>query len=238
MLSGRLNSLLFATVAVAVTLVALPVARSAAAAPDQTCDVAADAALGSEDYVEAIRLHKRMVAIRPDDALAHYHLGFAYGMTGQRDKELLEYRRAANLGLRQWDLYVNLGRAYLESGDYPAATEALETATTLGPAHPEAHFNLGLAYERQRIFALAEAEMRTALRLGAEPAEADNMLAIIYAEQGRRAEARRVWTDLIKAEPGSTAARTNLAILDRPDQRTASAASSTPASVAYAKAQP
>src|SRR3984893_14583926 len=80
---------------------------------EQVCDVRADYALGVEDYSEAIRLHAEVLHKRPDNALAHYHLGFAEGMMGNRTTELREYQRAATLGLRNWDLFLNMGLAQL-----------------------------------------------------------------------------------------------------------------------------
>jgi Flp pilus assembly protein TadD len=212
------------------------VATAAAITQDAVCDVAADSALGLENYPQAIKLHQRILALHPDDALAHYHLGFAYGMVGQRDEELAEYREAARLGLREWDLYVNLGRVYLEGGDYSAASDALRTAVALGPNHPEAHFNLGLAYERRAMLPQAEQEMRTALRLGADQTEASNMLAVICAEEGNHAEARRIWTALIHSQPDFTVARTNLSILDH--RLVAPAPLTAPTAVAYTASQP
>ncbi len=181
---------------------------------DQICDVAADAALGAEDYSRAIAQHQRILAHTPKDALAHYHLGFAYGMAGRRDRELEEYRRAAELGLRQWDLYLNLGRAYLESTNYPAAVDALANAEALAPQQSETHFNMGLAYERLQRFDLAEQEMKTAMRLGADPASTGNMLAVVYAESGKQAAARAIWAELARHESIGKVAQANLALLD------------------------
>src|SRR5208283_3669204 len=67
---------------------------------DQICDVGADYSLGVEDYPEAIRLHSEVLRKHPENALAHYHLGFAQGMVGNRTAEVTEYERAAALGLR------------------------------------------------------------------------------------------------------------------------------------------
>ncbi len=188
---------------------------SAVNTDNEICNVSADAALGSEDYLRAIALHRHLVAIDPKSGLAHYHLGFAYGMLGQRDRELAEYLKAADLGVRQWDLYLNLGRIYLEKFDYSAAIGALAVAEALGPRYPETHFNLGLAYERQQRYSLAEQEMLTALRLGADPASACNSLAVIYAEKGNLAEAREIWTDLAGHASTAALARVNLVMLDR-----------------------
>jgi protein O-mannosyl-transferase len=184
-------------------------------AADGICDPNADYFLGTEDYGRAIAAHRQVIALHPDDALAHYHLGFAYGITGNREQELAEYRASAALGLRQWDLYLNLGRALLESGDLTRATTALATATALGPEHPEGHFNLGLAYERRGMLAAARDEMASSLKLDPNQPDARNMLGLIYAEANDYSHARQVWTELALTQPDFEPARRNLAILDQ-----------------------
>jgi hypothetical protein len=68
------------------------------------CDTSADFFLEAEDYPEAIRLHLQVLRRNPNSALAHYHLGFAQGMMGNRAAEVMEYQCAEALGLRNWDL--------------------------------------------------------------------------------------------------------------------------------------
>jgi Flp pilus assembly protein TadD len=119
-----------------------------AASQEQVCDVAADYALGIEDYPTAIRLHRSFLRSHKNNALAHYHLGFAYGMVGRNSEEISEYRTAASLGLDNWDLFLNLGLAYAERRDLPKAVAALEHAVLLSPERTETHFNLALLYER------------------------------------------------------------------------------------------
>ena len=182
---------------------------------DQVCDATADYFLGAEDYREAIATHRRVLAAHPDDALAYYHLGFAYGMTGDRTDEIADYRKAAALGLRQWDLYLNLGRALLEASDYDAASNALITAVALAPERPESHFNLALAYERRGMFAVAQEQLQASLQLDPKQPDARNMMGLIYAEERDFSRARQVWDGLVRAEPDFEPARTNLAILDR-----------------------
>jgi tetratricopeptide (TPR) repeat protein len=182
---------------------------------DQVCDATADYFLGMENYGEAVAIHRRVLAAHPSDALAHYHLGFAYGMTGDRKREIAEYQKAAALGLREWDLYLNLGRALLESGNLTAATDALNTAVALAPERPETHFNLGLAYERRGMLAVALDELQTLLRLDPRQPDARNMMGLIYAEERNYSRAREVWNDLARTEPDFEPARLNLAILDR-----------------------
>lgn len=181
----------------------------------QVCNPLADYFLGMEDYQEAIRLHQRVIREHPENALAHYHLGFAYGLMGQHQDELHQYQRAVDLGLSDWELFLNLGLLYIESQHLSAATDVLRLATLLGPNRSETHFNLALAYERRAMFEPAEQEMLLALRLDPSQADAQNTLAVIYAEEGNYSRAREEWSDLIQTDPDYEPARKNLAILDQ-----------------------
>jgi tetratricopeptide (TPR) repeat protein len=137
-------------VAIALLLIFSAVASSwAAATEEQICAVNADHALGVENYPGAITLHSRLLRSHRDNALAHYHLGFAYGMTGRTREEIGEYLEAVRLGLDKWDLFLNLGLAYLGQNESLKAAKAPQTAVLLGPSHPGAYLNLVIAYERR-----------------------------------------------------------------------------------------
>ena len=179
---------------------------------EQVCDSKADYFLGIESFDETIRLHHEVLKKHPDSALAHYHLGFAYGMMNDRVDEIKEYRRAAALGLGLWDLFLNMGLAYLQNHDPIEATKSLRVAALLGPNHPESHFNLGLAYERRGMLAEAEQEILASLLLDHNQLDARNMLAVIHAEQGENARALAEWRDLVHDSPDSTG-HVNLKIL-------------------------
>jgi tetratricopeptide (TPR) repeat protein len=201
-----------------ILLLSSGIAGTACAGGDeqQVCDVRADYALGIEDYPEAIRLHAAIVRRQPDDALAHYHLGFAEGMMGNRTAELGEYQRAAALGLRNWNLFLNLGLVELENGDSDAAADSLRRATLLGEDHPESHYNLALVDEQRGQFAEAEREMRASLRLDPSQPDALNALSVIYAEQGKTDRASQVWSELLREAPDYAPARKNLSLVGGP----------------------
>ena len=210
------NRPVLSVAAIALLLACLWSPAGVAANPgeEQVCNVTADYFLGAENYPEAIRLHREVLRKHPENALAHYHLGFAEGMVGDRTQELNEYRRAAALGLSSWDLFLNTGLALFENGSLEAATDALRLAVRLGPSHPESHFNLGLIYERRDMLAEAEQEMLASLRLEPEQLDARNMLGVIYARQGRTAQASAQWRDVLRNAPDYGPARANLTILD------------------------
>ena len=202
-------------VVAAILLISSPICRQTTAngAEAQVCDVSADYFLGVEDYADAIRIHREILRKNPDNALAHYHLGFAEGMIGNRATEIDEYRRAEVLGLRTWDLFLNQGLAELEGGDIDAATDSLRMAVVLGEEHPEAHFNLALVQERRGMLVDAERETKASLRLSPGQADARNLLGVIYAREGKTVRASQTWHDLIRDVPSYQAARANLSIL-------------------------
>jgi Flp pilus assembly protein TadD len=191
-----------------------PAALAADSGQQPSCDATADHYLATEGYPDAIRLHREFLQKHSENALAHYHLGFAYGMTGDEAREISEYERAAALGLSRWDLFLNLGIALLVDGNLPAATDALRHAVRLDSEQPEPHYGLGLVYERRNMLTEAEQEMLTTLRLDPERLDARNMLGVIYARQGKKAEASAQWSALLREAPGYGAARTNLAIIE------------------------
>src|SRR5215469_1029221 len=159
----------------------------------RVCNQAADFFLGVEDYPEAIRLHLAVLSKTPDDALAHYHLGFAYGMLGRKDDEIREYERAVTLGLRLFDLYLNLGLAYFEREDMVGATRAFQTAASLTDS-PEPHFDLALAYERRGKIAQAGSEISGALARAPQRPDYLNVLAVLAAEKGDILRASDIWS--------------------------------------------
>ena len=181
----------------------------------QICDPVADFYLGAENYPQAIQRHLVVIQHNPGNALAYYHLGFAYGMVGDHQRELDEYRKAVGLGLSNWDLFLNLGLLYMEQGRLESASQALHFAEFLAPNRAETHFNTGLLEERLGAYQKAEQELSLSLRIDPNQIDARNMLAVIYAEQGNYERAHREWADLIKAHPDYAPARTNLGILDR-----------------------
>jgi len=179
------------------------------------CDVAADVAMEVGDYATAIKLHQRLLLSGENSALAHYHLGFAYGMAGLTTEEIGEYQTAIGLGLKKWDLFLNLGLAYADQHDLEDAAAALETAVSLGPEHAETHFNLAVVYERENRLNEALEQIIAALVLDPTDRDAVNTDAIICARMGDLASARSIWTQLIRVAPDYAPARTNLALLNR-----------------------
>jgi len=119
-----------------------------------------------------------------------------------------------SVGLNQWDLFLNLGLAYLEDSEVGRAADALRSAATLAPGRPEVHFNLALVYERSGMQQAALQEILTSLRLDPKQPDARNTLAVIYAELGDYERAHKEWSDLVRDASDYAPAQANSAILE------------------------
>jgi tetratricopeptide (TPR) repeat protein len=202
--------------AAALLMIFSAMTSSAAVTPaGGACDITADVALEVGDYATAIRLHQSLLLTDGNNALAHYHLGFAYGMAGLTAEEIGEYRTAIALGLKKWDLFLNLGLAYADRHDLEGAAAALETAVSLSPEHAETHFNLAVVYERENKLNEALKQIIAALVIEPGNLDAANTDAIIRARMGDLASARSIWAQLVSVAPDYAPARTNLTLLNQ-----------------------
>ena len=212
---SRIDKRLIFAVATLLMIFSAATSNAAAITDQRICDVAADGALKVGDYATAIELHKRLLRSEGDNPIAHYHLGFAYGMARLTNEEIGEYRTAIGLGLKKWDLFLNLGLAYGDRQDLKDSADALKTAVSLGPEHAETHFNLAVVYERENRLGEALEQIITALVLEPGNLDAANTDAIICARMGNLASARSIWTQWVGVAPDYAAARTNLALLNQ-----------------------
>jgi tetratricopeptide (TPR) repeat protein len=114
-------------------------------------------------------------------------LGLAYGMVGQVENEVHEYRLAARLGEHDWHLFLNLGLAYLERHQFDQATAAFQTAMLLSPERAESQFDFVIFYECQENPKDAGLEIYEARRLASRDSNATNLKGIRAADLEARA---------------------------------------------------
>ncbi len=111
------------------------------------CDQTADRYIMSGDLETGIRLHEEFIKKNPDNAVAHYHLGYALGQKGAREAEIFHYEKAAALGYKgSSDLFFNLGMAYAESYKYEKAEKAFLKSLEIYPGKFETRLLLARLY--------------------------------------------------------------------------------------------
>ena len=110
------------------------------------CDRQADEAMKKKDYERGIILHERFLKKSGQNALAMYHLGYAYGQIGDHEREIIWYNKAISLGFREGQIFFNLGMAYGETNRIEDAIKALKQAVQIDPENPEYHYSLAMAF--------------------------------------------------------------------------------------------
>lgn len=121
---------------------------------------------------EAIPYLERAIRLRPDYALLHQNLAYAYARTKNYDKAEAELRRAIDLDPRnQFDWY-GLGTLYLSNNKPAEANRTFSRMLELNPKSAYAHFGLAAvaSAENKHELALQELDKSIALdpRIGAE----------------------------------------------------------------------
>ena len=95
---------------------------------------------------ERIRACKQTLRRNPDDAVAHFNLGLAYGTLDRHKETLRAYKQAIRIDPENSGAYNNLGVTCGKLGRHTEAIGAYKEAIRIKPDHAKAHFNLGLAY--------------------------------------------------------------------------------------------
>jgi len=177
--------MILSMVAVAAGCRSVPRPEPTATTERWVCPEFADLPLRLGLYEEAIREHRRVLLEEPENGLAHYHLGYAYGQMGGHRLEVEEYQRAVDLGLAREDLFYNLGMAYTEVGAIDQAEQAFSRAVAMGPADGENRRALGMVYYEQHLFHEAIASCERATLLEPENPHAWHCLALALAGAGK-----------------------------------------------------
>ncbi len=104
---------------------------------------------------------------RPDDWDGYEELALFYNRQGKYPQAIAAYKRALEITPDNAQVYLNLGGAYLESGDpklLPDAEKALTKSLAMNPSYP-AYANLGALYGQEKRYAEAAAMTEKALAL-------------------------------------------------------------------------
>jgi tetratricopeptide (TPR) repeat protein len=180
-----------------------------------TCNEIADKAMERGAYETGIRLHHEIVNKSPDNGLAWYHLGYAYGQIGDHLTEVGYYERAEATGYREEGLFFNLGMAYGELDQVKESIGAFKKAIAINPDSADNHFGLGLAYQRASDYPHSEEAFLQAVRLNPDYVEARLSLSMLYTAMGKNEEAAVQLHKILEIDPTHFDARQLLRQLDQ-----------------------
>jgi len=182
------------------------VTRTRATHPLQELLDRAEKAIAEENFAVAVEALEKFIASEPNDAFAHFHLGYALTGLKEWDKAIAAYRRAAELKPDMAAAQLNLGLLLYEHLSPNAAVPALRRAAELLANEARPHYLLGTALERIGNTAEAVREYRAAASL--DPRDSDVQLAIgralLLTENFAQAEAAfRQTLALDQQKPGA-----------------------------------
>ncbi len=166
------------------------------------CDEQADQAVREGQWEQALAGHQAVLAARPDDCLAIYHLGYITGRLGDRENEIELFERAAACGYDKDDkLFFNLGMACAELNRMEEAVEAFHQAIALNPDNADNHFGLGLTAASAGRERMAAQALARAVRIDPRHWDARIELARLQLDQGRLEQARSQLEAVQKGDP-------------------------------------
>jgi tetratricopeptide (TPR) repeat protein len=167
-----------------------------------------------EDALEDLEKAEKMAPGNPD---VHYLLGMAQSALGRQDVARAEFERALGLFPAHVRSLLALGELQLHAGEAKAAAQTLEKAFQANGADWRAHFLLARAYFESKEQTKAEGHAERAVELTkGKNAETRLLLGKIAAARGNRADAERIFKNLVQdfpKEPAAVAARSWLASL-------------------------
>lgn len=145
-----------------------------------------------------------------EDAYRANNIGVAL-LEQYKHKEAADaFKRALQLEPGLAPARINLGIAYFNMPDLPAAQRELQSAATASPNAPQPHYVLGLLAKAQNKPAEAIASFQKVLTIDPQDVGANINLGQLYAQQRKYAEAVAVLRTGLAAEPYNTTALYNL----------------------------
>ena len=125
---------------------------------------------------------ERVLALDPNNSVAHQMLGFLQLDRGERREAFGSFRQAALSAGEYAEMYVNYGALLNQAQDFDAAIENLEKAVSYSPRMVEARLNLGNAYRGAGRYQEALAEYEQVRNLDPSNADAVLNMALIYLD--------------------------------------------------------
>ncbi len=186
----------------------IPADPDAAAANKLLAD--AQTAMDHKDFQAAAQDYQDYLAKKPDDALAHFGLGYAFMSLEKLNDARSEYEKALAIDPKMGPAYLNLGLTLLDS-DPAAAIPPLQQAVNLIPNQAAPKFLLGTALEKTHKFPEAIEQYQSAVAIDGTDFNMRFALGRVLLMAGRPAEAEPEFRAAAEMRPDVAPARLGLA---------------------------
>ncbi|MBA3471352.1 MAG: tetratricopeptide repeat protein [Herpetosiphonaceae bacterium] len=165
------------------------------------------------NYAGAEQAYTLAIAANEAYMEAHLALGQLYGRyLNDPQRAVTAYRRAIEAGGTDARNFEDLGREFLEIGQYAEAADALEQSIALNPNVPESRHALAQAYRELGRYDAAREQDRAAIARKADGLYIDAQIGIgeSFRRQGRPDEAIEAYNVALDAAPDSVPAYVGL----------------------------
>jgi tetratricopeptide (TPR) repeat protein len=167
-------------------------------------------AIDKSGFASALDPLQKYIAERPNDAYAHFQLGFAYAGLKRNEESKAEFLQAIALDPKMAAAHLNLGLVLMES-DPAAAAESFGRAADLQPKESRPRFLEGFSLERAGKLPEAMEKYRAALALAPQDYEIQFALGRALLRIKDAAAAETQFRGAIAARADSAPARLGLA---------------------------
>lgn len=135
---------------------------------------------------EAFEILTNIIETQPNNAEAHFHLGFIHLQNKNYTESAEHFKKAINLKPHFWGSYNNLGIISIENNNIDEAIIYFQKALELAGNEPEIYFNLGNAYHEKGLFNEAISCFTNALKFKPDYEDAIDSLSNIKWDLGNK----------------------------------------------------
>jgi len=169
-------------------------------------------ALGADRADEAVAIYQRVIAQRPDFAIAYRHLAFIDAQRGDIAGAIDVLQRAMKAGIAQPALIAQLGGYLADAGQLPQGVRLLEPLANDPNVEPDTLNTLGIAYARAGRTTDAQRTFERVLAINPRSSVPLENLGMLALDKGDVAGAKRRFDAAIAADPGSSRAYSGLGV--------------------------
>jgi TolA-binding protein len=140
-------------------------------------------------YKELIDYLKMRIKRSPNNAMAHFYLGLAFGRLSRSNEAIEAYKGAIRVEPDDPDFYYNLGVSYIRLGNHNEAIKAFKRTVRIKPDDAQAFLNLGFSYGELNRYKEAIKAYKEAIRIKPDFPEAHYNLGEAYLKAKKRKKA-------------------------------------------------
>lgn len=152
---------------------------------------------------ESLRRHEQAIVKAPVRADLHYREGLLLRQTGEFDRALDSFRRAATITPGYYKALIKLGVSLRENGRREESLDAFRRALSTEPRDVEVHYQLGLLYSARSYFDIAMDQFEGQARTPEDLRSFQHNLMLALQNIGMVDRAAANWESLCESMPGT-----------------------------------